>query len=189
MPHDPNLRTPRKARRSADYADIVEVNPRALNLLGLPSSKLLIGFAARHWGVAEGLLASESRDRLVAVARHHAMWLLRTHRRCSLSQIGRLLGDRDHTTVINGIAKHIARMEGRVPLPFVWSPARIDSVARFARTGAVLHDIRRHFSVSTVDLYRHPGFRQIKAFAEVEHGYRKMEAARRRQAGDGGRHA
>ncbi len=190
MPHDPRRRTPRKSRRPADFAGIVVENPVPLDLMALPSSRLLIALAARRWGVDEAMLASESRDTLVVAARHHAMWLLRTHRRCSLQQIGRLLGGRDHTTVISGIEKHIARMEGRVPVPFVWTPARIDSVVRFARTGAVLDDVVRNFKFSYADLYRCPSYPRLKALSGIEFSYRQIEAAQRGKAGHGGaRHA
>ena len=181
MPHDPARRTPAKGRRFTDYAGVVDVRPVPRNLLSPPSGKLLIRLAARRWGVAEDMLTSESRDALVVAARHHAMWLLSTHRGYGISQIGRMLGDRDHTTVINGLAKHIARTEGRMRVPFVWTPGRADTVARFARTGAVLGDIKRHFSMTNADLYRHPAFPSLKALAEVEHSYRQMEIARRRK--------
>lgn len=182
MPFDPTCRTLGKGRRAADYAGVVDVQLAPLNLLAPPSSKLLIRLAARKWGVTEEKLFSESRDALVVAARHHAMWLLRTHRCCSLPQIGRLLGNRDHTSVINGIAKHIARSEGRIPVPFVWTRARAENVSRFARTGAVLEDIKRHFAMTNADLYRHPAFPHLKALAEVEHSYRQMAIARRRKA-------
>jgi len=182
MLYAPARPAPKRHRRTRDYVGIVELEPAPLSLIGPPSSKLLIGLAARRWGVNEALLATPSRDPLVVAARHHAMWLLRAHRQLSLKRIGRLLGDCDHTTVLSGIARHVARMEGRVPAPFVWSPARVDNVVRFVRGGALLHEVPAHFPLSRTDLLRCPAYPRLKALAAIEWNYRMIERNQRARA-------
>lgn len=70
--------------------------------------------ATRHsCSVAE--LRGPARERCIAWPRQEAMWLMRQvltpkgEHRFSLLQIGRFLGDRDHTTVLHGIRKHDGR--------------------------------------------------------------------------------
>ncbi|MFG6082132.1 helix-turn-helix domain-containing protein [Paracoccus litorisediminis] len=50
-------------------------------------------------------IASSSRSRHVVQARFQAIWVLRTVCGHSLSMIGRHVGDRDHTTILNSINK------------------------------------------------------------------------------------
>ena len=52
----------------------------------------------------EDLLAKK-RDRKTALARHVAMYLMRTESAMSFSEIGRELGGRNHATVLHGIRK------------------------------------------------------------------------------------
>ena len=58
-----------------------------------------------QYGVPIQALASKSRARPIAEARHTAMFLLREDSGLALKQIGLLLGHRDHSTVIHGIQK------------------------------------------------------------------------------------
>ena len=59
---------------------------------------------SRRRGTTEAL-AGKRRDRKTALARQTAMYLLREQNHCSLSEIGRILGGRDHTTVLHGYEK------------------------------------------------------------------------------------
>lgn len=55
---------------------------------------------ARAYGVTKGDLESSCRKRQFAQPRQYAMYLSRQLTKCSYPQIGRLFGDRDHTTVL-----------------------------------------------------------------------------------------
>lgn len=73
-------------------------------------STALMEFAERN-GVSVPVLTGASRRRPVAEVRQAAYAYVR--QRCphlSLPQIGRLFGDRDHTTILHGIRKHAARL-------------------------------------------------------------------------------
>lgn len=158
-------RTPRKARRAPDYANIVRTEHQPLNLLDRPSARMLIQLAARRWNVCAELLTGESRDTLVVVARHHAMWLIRTHTKLSLPQIGRIFGGRDHTTVLYGIRQHLKRVAGREPIPFVWTAASVRNVLRFVRGGSTLQEAAQTFGMSHIDLWRHPHYPELRQLA------------------------
>ncbi len=56
-------------------------------------------------GISRRALEGRGRDRRTASTRQLAMYLLREHTALSLSDIGGLLGGRDHTTVLHGHAK------------------------------------------------------------------------------------
>lgn len=68
---------------------------------------------AQQYGLTFADLESPSRKRDVAHPRQHVMWMLRQTTVLSLPQIGRLLGGRDHTTVIHGIRAYEARLDAR----------------------------------------------------------------------------
>ncbi|HJN92841.1 MAG TPA: helix-turn-helix domain-containing protein, partial [Dehalococcoidia bacterium] len=56
-------------------------------------------------GVPVDAIASKRREKQVAYARHLTMYLLRDLAHQSYAQIGRLLGGRDHTTVLHGFRR------------------------------------------------------------------------------------
>ena len=64
----------------------------------------------QHPEVMEEIVGPK-RNRAVALARQVAMYLVRELTPMSLPQIGRELGDRDHTTVLYGIEKIAALFE------------------------------------------------------------------------------
>lgn len=68
-----------------------------------------IAIAARYDVTLHALL-SQRRSRHLAHARQAAMWLARQATQRSYAEIGRLFGNRDHTTVIHGIRAVEARM-------------------------------------------------------------------------------
>jgi hypothetical protein len=65
---------------------------------------------ARKHGVSVNDIVSERRPRAVVLARHEAMWRCKQETTCSLPQIGRAIGGRDHTTVLHGVRMHQERM-------------------------------------------------------------------------------
>lgn len=60
---------------------------------------------AAHFGVTRDALHSRSRDRNVTTARSIAMYLIRKHTRLSLPEIGRLLGNKQHSTVLMAVRR------------------------------------------------------------------------------------
>jgi chromosomal replication initiator protein len=58
-----------------------------------------------HFGLTREAVRSNSRDRTVTSARSFVMYLLRKHTRLSLPEIGRLLGDKQHSTVLMAVRR------------------------------------------------------------------------------------
>jgi chromosomal replication initiator protein len=79
---------------------------------------------AAHFQLAPEALASPSRLRQVAIARQVAMFLARRHTRCSLCEIGRHFGNRNHTTVRCAIA----RVEGLIQKEGGWLAAALRKI-------------------------------------------------------------
>ena len=60
---------------------------------------------AAHFGVTVEALHSDSRDRTVTAARAVTMYLLRRHTRMSFPEIGRALGNKQHSTVLMAVRR------------------------------------------------------------------------------------
>jgi chromosomal replication initiator protein len=60
---------------------------------------------SKYYQVGKRLLLGESRARPIARPRQILMYLLRTHLGISLEEVGRLVGGRDHTTVMHAVEK------------------------------------------------------------------------------------
>jgi chromosomal replication initiator protein len=92
-----------------------EVATDALNdVLGhhrQPTAEEIRLATARHYGLPAEVLQGKQRDKAVVVARQLAMYLMREEMGASLTQIGRELGGRDHSTVDHGLAKMTAQLE------------------------------------------------------------------------------
>ncbi|MGH2599571.1 MAG: chromosomal replication initiator protein DnaA, partial [Dehalococcoidia bacterium] len=65
----------------------------------------IIDAVADYYGLAPQRMAGQARDRHLVHARHVAMYLLRTDGARPLTEIGKMLGKRDHTTVMHGTEK------------------------------------------------------------------------------------
>ncbi|MBX0328561.1 chromosomal replication initiator protein DnaA [Oscillochloris sp. ZM17-4] len=65
----------------------------------------IIVAVSEHFGVDMRIMQGRGRSRNIVVPRQVAMYLLREETECSLVDIGRLLGGRDHTTVMYGCDK------------------------------------------------------------------------------------
>jgi chromosomal replication initiator protein len=61
----------------------------------------VLAAVCRHFALSEPQLTGSSRARDVTYARHIAIYLLRCHSGRSLADIGKLLGGRDHSTVLH----------------------------------------------------------------------------------------
>ena len=66
---------------------------------------LIVGVIASHFGFEADELLSQKRNKDIAYSRQIAMYLCRQMTDLSLQQIGKELGNRDHTTVRHGIEK------------------------------------------------------------------------------------
>jgi chromosomal replication initiator protein len=55
---------------------------------------------ASFFGITPSAIHSSKKDRTIVLARHFSMYLARKHTRMSSSEIGRLLGDKNHATVL-----------------------------------------------------------------------------------------
>lgn len=69
------------------------------------SPAALLQATAAYYHLSMEALTSKSRVRSIVFARQIAMHLIRAHTPTSLEQIGRLIGGRDHTTVLHGVQK------------------------------------------------------------------------------------
>lgn len=80
-----------------------------LGAAGMRAAEIIVAVAS-DYGLGKGDLVGRSRRFPVVRARQEAMWRLRTLRGLSLAQIGRMLGGRDHTTILHGVRRHEARL-------------------------------------------------------------------------------
>lgn len=65
----------------------------------------VIEAVSRYYQVGKRVLLGEKRSRPIARPRQVLMYLLRTHLGIPLEEVGRLIGGRDHTTVIHAVEK------------------------------------------------------------------------------------
>ncbi len=87
-------------------------NPRPLYFTGSPGDPdTLINIALGELGISSDELRGPGRAAPLAHARQLVMLLLREECSLSLSEIGQLLGGRDHTTVLYGVARAARLME------------------------------------------------------------------------------
>lgn len=70
-----------------------------------PSIETILTVVAEVHGVTVTALKSERRVRVLTRARQEAMWLARDLTLHSSGTIGRVIGKRDHTTILHGIAR------------------------------------------------------------------------------------
>jgi hypothetical protein len=70
-----------------------------------PATATIQRVVARHYGVTLVDLLSARRTKQVAFARQVAVYLVRQHTLLSLPAIGRLFGNRDHTTILHAARK------------------------------------------------------------------------------------
>ncbi len=103
--------------RVAAYASLthspitIDTASQALNALtppitvAPPPPEAIIEGVARYFNLPTTAIVGPTRAKPVAEARHIAMYLLREDAQLPLKLIGRLLGNRDHSTVIHGCRK------------------------------------------------------------------------------------
>ncbi|HLE49100.1 MAG TPA: chromosomal replication initiator protein DnaA [Patescibacteria group bacterium] len=64
-----------------------------------------INAVSKYYSVGKKELLSETRTRKIAVPRQILMYLMRTSLQLPLTEVGKLIGDRDHTTVMHAVDK------------------------------------------------------------------------------------
>ena len=74
-----------------------------------PTVAEYVAQAARIYGVGTDQILGRSHVSAIARARHWVMYHARRWGRCSLPEIGRRLGGRDHSTVVHGVITHACR--------------------------------------------------------------------------------
>ncbi|MEE9277449.1 MAG: chromosomal replication initiator protein DnaA [Dehalococcoidia bacterium] len=94
-------RQPISRELAAEALDAITSTPRA----AIPLPSVILESVAQVTTVPVDALTSKRREKQVAYARHLAMYLLRDLAHQSYAQIGRLLGGRDHTTVLHGFKR------------------------------------------------------------------------------------
>lgn len=77
--------------------------------------QIVIEVAARH-GVSYSAIIGPSRTKPVSAARQEAIYLISRRTELSLPDIGRRIGNRDHTTVLHSLKAHAARVGITGPL-------------------------------------------------------------------------
>lgn len=90
-------------------AQPVAAQPLPLSYKGMFDD--IIDICARYYGTTRAAVLSESRERHVVKARQAAMYISRRLTRRSLPEIGRRMGNRDHTTVLHSDKKITALVE------------------------------------------------------------------------------
>lgn len=81
-----------------------------INLICPSQAKIIIHLVALRHGVSPDDMTGARRDRKTVAARDEAICLVRSHcSHMSLPMIGRLFGDRDHTTILHSLRKRMAK--------------------------------------------------------------------------------
>ncbi|OGN95011.1 MAG: hypothetical protein A2Z75_02455 [Chloroflexi bacterium RBG_13_50_10] len=89
-------------------ADMIPKDSRQEAIL---TPKLIMTSVANYYDVDLEGLTGKHRDKKTVLARQVTMYLLREQNHCGLAEIGKILGGRDHTTVLHGCEKITAEIE------------------------------------------------------------------------------
>jgi chromosomal replication initiator protein len=79
--------------------------PQEPAVAAVPEADAIIEAVCRRTGIAACDLRGRTRNRSVAYARHLAMYVMKEDGRKSVAEIGRAFGNRDHSTVLAGVAR------------------------------------------------------------------------------------
>jgi chromosomal replication initiator protein len=87
-----------------------KITPETINKLLTSTThkqdiKLLLQTVADHFNLTAEELIAKKKDRKTTLARHVAIYLIREGRNCSLTEIGKELGGRNHATILHGYEK------------------------------------------------------------------------------------
>lgn len=102
------------ARVAVSYEDLkVEAKPSNPPIRQRLTMREIIDEVAIKHGLSVLDIISERRERHVVIARHEAMWRCKNETIFSFPRIGKVLGGRDHSTVIHGVKMHQKRLGER----------------------------------------------------------------------------
>jgi chromosomal replication initiator protein len=90
---------------------LADIIPKGSKQEAMLEPKLIMTTVANYYGINLEWLTDKRRDKKTALARQVTMYLLREHNHYSLAEIGKMLGGRDHTTVLHGCEKITAEIE------------------------------------------------------------------------------
>lgn len=80
-----------------------------INLLSPPSARNIVYLVALRHRVSADAITGPRRDRVIVAVRDEAIRIVHSHcQHLSLPMIGRMFGDRDHTTILHSIRKRRA---------------------------------------------------------------------------------
>lgn len=69
------------------------------------NENLIMDVVARYTGISTDKIKGSSREKEIVAARHLYCYFVKYYTRLSLKAIGRTIGNKDHSTVINAIQK------------------------------------------------------------------------------------
>lgn len=91
------------------YIPVSPAAPPREGLIMVKTAAVIKRAVADKYGCSVSDLECECRSKALARARHEAMYLIARDTSFSYARIAKMFGDRDHTTVLNGIRKHAMR--------------------------------------------------------------------------------
>lgn len=107
-------------RAPSTIRDVISVSSLAAPLIAMaiefpvvPSAfhwKVVLAEVSKKHGITVNELIGQQRSSQIVAARHESMWRMKTETTMSLPEIGRRLGNRDHTTVLHGVRKYAAKL-------------------------------------------------------------------------------
>lgn len=74
------------------------------------SSSFIIHFTAKEYGVSVAEIKGQARTKMIVKARHEVCYRLSKEAGLSTTQIGKILGKRDHSTITHAIQRHEMRI-------------------------------------------------------------------------------
>src|SRR5689334_8976580 len=77
--------------------------PKNVLLTRFDVANKILDTVCAFYGVSKDLVLGGRRDRPICMCRHVTCYLLRNHTDLKLKEIGKLLGERDHTTIMNSV--------------------------------------------------------------------------------------
>jgi chromosomal replication initiation ATPase DnaA len=83
------------------------------------TAKEIIRRVCKAYGLPIRDMLSPRRQKYLNQPRQHAMYLCKIYTDLSLPQIGKAFGNRDHTTVLHGIARHRQRRQAGISFPII----------------------------------------------------------------------
>jgi len=106
----PKLPMVRMASKPRDVLNVASPAPQASKRMpGASMWRNIVAEVCRKHGTTIYEIIGQQRGRGIVLARHEAFYRLATETTMSMTQIGRHLGDRDHTTVLAGVRRHKER--------------------------------------------------------------------------------